>query len=263
MNAAWSRKTPAQWLALLTGFVAAAVAVAASTPALAQSHREPVTDPATLVSMGYAPDAVGIHRLMVDGDFAPVAYPGDDSMAASLSMDPFPVGGSRDTTATGFAFFPLTHTNEYLKGPSFLVMNGGLVSITAAGIYETQWNIPNGSVITYLDTFGYHNEASRAMTVTLLERCLGYLDAGNPVETVLHSRDHLDADGHFFHIAAIPRHVADTRRCSYHTRVRFSEAGAPSPALDMQLTKVRLFWMPDRIFVDGFETEEKIPIAGR
>ncbi len=248
-------------LPIMTAMAVFASLVMANT-AMAQTDREPVTDPATLEALGYAPDAQNIFRLKADADHGHLKYQHDDGQSASLSFDPFPAGYARHTTASGFAFFPLTHTNEYAKGPSFLIMNGGLASITAGGIYETQWNLADGSKILILDTFGYHNETSRALTVTLVERCLDFLGSGNPVETVLLSRDIAATGGNFVDAAALPPHIADARRCSYHSRVRFSEASAPSPGLDMQLTKLRLVWIPDRIFVDGFDTPEATPISG-
>ncbi len=247
---------------LITAATAVIATMVMAGTTMAQSDREPITDPATLVSLGYAPDAKNIFRLTAGADRTDLAQLRNGSQPANPSFDPFPEGVLQHTTATGFAFFPLTHTNEYVKGPSFLVMNGGLVSITAGGVYEVQWNLPHGSVLLALDTFGYHNEATRSLTVTVIERCLDFLSVGNPVETVLVSRDIAATGGNFLDLVGIPRHFVDARRCSYHTRARFSQADAPSPGLNMQLTKVRLFGLSDRIFVDGFELPEEVPISG-
>lgn len=248
-----------QLLIMTATAVVATMAMAGAT--MAQSDREPITDPATLESLGYALDAQNIFRLTAMVDHGDLARWRDDSRSASPSLDPFPTGVVHHTTATGFAFFPLTHTNEYVKGPSFLVMNGGLVSVTPGGVYEAQWNLPHGSRLLVLDTFGFHNETGRPLTVTVVERCLDFLAAGNPVETVLVSRDIAATGGNFWDYAAIPVHLVDAGRCSYHTRARFSQGDAPSPGLNMQLTKVRLLWLSDRIFVDGFELPEEEPIA--
>ncbi len=258
MNTTSCRRPRSRALSLATAGIIAAIGLAPSTQA--GSDREPVVDPATLQALGYAPGAPDIYRLRTaDGD--------SDALDRSLggqpepsSVSPFPAGTRGWTTATGFAFFPLTHTYEYLKGPSFLVLNGGLISLTAGAVYEAQFNLPHDGRLRWLDIFGFHNDGSRPLTVSLVERCLEFLTPGNPVETVLASAD-ISGIGQNFHVfRGIPDHPLDARRCSYHVRARFSQSDAPVPGLNMQLAKVRAEWIPDRIFVNGFESTAT-PIA--
>lgn len=228
----------------------------------ARSDREPITDPAVLQSLGYEPGAGNIYRLDNGTSAAAESDRGGDVRPDSRSVNPFPAGVRGWTTATGFSFFPLTHTNEYVKGPSFLVQNGGLVSITVSGFYEAQLDLPNHAMLGWLDIFGFHNDGSRPLTVTMVERCLPYLTPGNPDETVLASATVINEGANFAYARGLAGHVVNARECSYHVRARFSETGAPAPSLNMQLAKARVEWTPDRIFANGFESTSTPLFAG-
>lgn len=237
----------------LTLATAGMIAVAGlSVSGHARADREPINDPATLESLGYPPGTPDIYRLKQAADTAGLRH-GEDSGSQSRSVVPLPAGGNGWTTAAGFAFLPLTQTNEYLKGPSFLVLNGALISLTTNGFYEAQLDLPNHAMLWWLDTFGFHNEGERPLAVSMVERCLEYLIPGNPSETVLAMAVVANEGANFVYARNLMGHVVNARDCTYHVRARFSEAGAPSPSLNMQLSKVRVEWTPDRIFGNGFE----------
>ncbi len=218
----------------------AALATAAALPfgASAQtpeSERIRITDPAQLVRWGYAPDARDI--------YAKVGY--DTATLSGVEHE----GGSRGiippgqrywATATGFSFHPLSNNGEYVKGPSFLVLNGAVVVTGAERVLEAQYEFLDGSDLRFVETFGFHNHASHEFVFNTIERCLPYLVAGNPVETVLVSSTVTNAGGNFIISHTFPDggHPVNARDCSYHTRAIFGSGGV-APALAMHLTKVR------------------------
>ncbi len=206
--------------------------VAAQTP---DSERIRITDPAQLVRWGYAPDARDIYA-KVGFDTATVV--GDHDERGSRGI--IPTGPSYWATATGFSFHPLTNAGEYVKGPSFLVLNGAVVVTGTERVLEAQYEFLDGSRLRYVETFGFHNHASHEFVFNTIERCLPYLVPGNPVETVLISTTVNDSAGNFMVSRSLGDggHLVNARDCSYHTRAIFGSGGT-APGLTMHLTKVR------------------------
>lgn len=206
--------------------------VSAQTP---ESERIRITDPAQLVRWGYAPDARDIYA-KVGFDTVGVTGIGDEGESRGI------IPGSQRywATASGFSFHPLTNNGEYVKGPSFLVLNGAVVVTGSERVLEAQYEFLHGSRLRYVETFGFHNHASHEFVFNTIERCLPYLVARNPVETVLVSSTVADEGGNFMISRSLgdDGHPVNARDCSYHTRVIFGSGGT-APGLAMHLTKVR------------------------
>ncbi len=175
--------------------------------------------------------------------------------AAPTSIDPFPAGaGLRHTTVAGFDFFPLMDAQAYLKGPSIPMLHGGLLSGTSGAVFEAELDLPHRAQLHRVDILGLQTHAEGALAVSVVERCLPYREGGNPEETLLVSAVIPDQGGGFIAGCPLGRHLVDAARCSYHVRARFGDFTGPVPGLEMQLGKVRIEWLPDRIFADGLQS---------
>lgn len=222
-------------LLFATAMAAAAAmpsSVCAQTP---ESERVRITDPELLVRWGYAPDARDVYaKVGYDTATRSDGLGEDDSRGI---VDP---GPRYWVTATGFSFHPLSNNGEYVKGPSFLVMNGAVVVTGTERVMEAQYDVVDGSYLRYMDIFGFHNQTGQEFVFNTIERCLPFVEAGNPVETVIATTTQTSTGGHFVatQIMAGAGHLIWARECSYHTRVIFGSGGS-APSLNMQLTKVR------------------------
>lgn len=230
-----------------THCLALVVLSAAALPALGQvAVLDPVavTAPDLLVDPAYALDARGIDLHL----HAPVMA--GDSTEGIQGFN----AGTRHTTVAGFDFHPNTHTVEYVKGPSFLILNGGLASLTAGAVFESQLHMPQNARMRFMDVFGTHDTTGRTLGVALVRRCLPFLTGGNATQTVLATMDVTDQDGLFVVSPPIPANsVVDNFLCTYHARLRFGDAAAAAPGVTMQVAKVRMEWIEDRIFAHDFE----------
>ncbi len=218
-------------------FCTAALAMASVCPSgvsaqTAEHERVRITDPAQLVRWGYPPDATHVY-----------AKVGHEAAGASEGRDLHqPLGVSGElfwVTATGFSFHPLSHNGEYLKGPSFLVQNGAVVVTGSERVMEAQFDVPDGSALRYVDIFGFHNHASQDFVFNTIERCLPYLTAGNPSETVLATTTVTTVGESFRREQDLDDHAIDARQCSYQVRAVFGSGGT-APSLNMQLSKIRM-----------------------
>ena len=219
----------------LVAFCATSLALSLACPpaAFAQTadgDRVRITDPAQLMHWGYPPDATHVYAKI-----------GHDSTAAHAPRGI--VSDEAWVTATGFSFHPLSHNGEYVKGPSLLVFNGAVVVTGSERVMEAQFDVPDDSELNFVDIFGYHNHATHEFVFTTIERCLPYLTAGNPTETVLATTTVTTVGGQFVQSQLLGGHPINARECSYHVRAIFG-TGAPAPAVNMQLSKVRFELMP-------------------
>jgi hypothetical protein len=213
-------------------------ALALALPALAfaqapdpERSTYPLTDPARLVALGYAPDARHVHERQ-----SPAGAP-------ALREDA-PTGGPGQlwTSAAGFEFHPLADTVEYVKGPAALVFNGALVSFTAGGFFEAQLQPPPGALtLDWVDLAGFHNHSSQILLATAIERCLPFLTGGNPTETVLSTQSIADQDGAFVR-SLQPSRTLSNATCTYHVRVRMGDPGPQVAGVLIQLVKARAEW---------------------
>lgn len=209
-------------------FLAAALAMPSACPA---ANRVPVTDPAELERLGYPAGATNVFRqVRMDAPPRPGQRSGQGLSGPHATGDAW-------VTATGFSFHPVADTVECLKGPSLAVVNGGVIVIDSSRILEAQLHVPHGMSIGWVDLFGYHDHATQQLVVTLVERCLPYLEPGDPVETILAEMAVGDRDGHF-HVEAAVGHPVNALDCSYHARALMGVAG--TAGAQIQLTKVRL-----------------------
>lgn len=200
-----------------------------------------------------APDAVSdpAYLLGAQGIDPHLNAPPTSHSGAGIEGIIFGVG---HTSVAGFDFHPNTHTVEYAKGPSFLILNGGLASLTAGAVFESQLHMPQGVLLRYLDVFGTHDTSGRTLGASLARRCLPFLTGGNATETVLATMDVPDQNGSFVVSPPIPANtLVDNRLCTYHARLRFGDSAAAAPGVTMQVAKVRMEWIEDRIFAHDFE----------
>jgi hypothetical protein len=164
-----------------------------------------------------------------------------------------PWGGTHWTSLAGAAFLPMLSTTAYASGGSG-VLPGALTTTVNGGEFEAQATLPNGSLLTGLQVQGYHAVSGGTISLQLLERCLPYTQGDRPTNTLLLTRNINAAGGEFLVFEPIDRHPVSTKLCTYHVNARFSVAGSPpGPVQNMQLVKVRLDWLPDRIFADDLE----------
>jgi hypothetical protein len=233
---------------LPTVLTALALALAAR-PVAAQAppaERIPLTDPVQLQQLGYPPDPrnVFLHAALL----AP-----DDPLRDEAAIAGVAAGLAQWTTVAGFAMHPQSDSVEYLKGPSVLAVNGGVLSLTPGGLFEGQVQMAQTAFVRFVDVFGLHNQPGQTLGISLVERCLPFLGGGNPAETVLTVVDVANQSGNFRVTAPFVGQWTDGRTCTFHVRARFGSGGAAAPGVNMQLAKVRIEWVPDRIFGDAFE----------
>lgn len=219
----------------LAAFYATSLALASAfspgaSAQTAEDERVRITDPAQLIRWGYPPDAAHV--------YARVGHEAAGASDVRGANQPLGIEGDRFwVTATGFAFHPLSNNGEYVKGPSFLVQNGAVVVTGSERVMEAQFDVPDGSTLHWVDIFGFHNHASHEFVFNTIERCLPYIAAGNPSETVLATTT-VTTVGESFRRSQALSHAIDARQCSYHLRAIFGSGGS-APALNMQLSKVR------------------------
>jgi hypothetical protein len=225
------------------------MALALAPPAVAQvppAQRVPLTEPAALHALGYPPDAGNVHVL------AALRAP-EDLGRTEAAIAGVAAGLVKWTTVAGFAMQPQSDGVDYLKGPSVLAVNGGVLSLTPGGLFEGQLQMAQSAFVRFVDIFGLHNQPGQTLGISLVERCLPFLGGGNPVETVLTVIDVANQGGNFRLTAPYVGQWTDGRECTFHVRARFGSGGAAAPGVNMQLAKVRVEWLPDRIFGDRFE----------
>jgi len=218
-----------------------------------QFERVPVTDPAELERFGYPENAQNIFKL-VDQDGELVGREVSDEQRAELQgVLPF---ANDYAIHAGFEFQPLTHTYEYLKGPSFLILNGAVVSLLDSLVtFEVQIQMPGATTMNWFDVWGFHNSSGDELRLSLVSRCTDGLSAGNPVETVLTSWTVTDRDGDFREGRNLFDAPVDRQNCSYHARAVF-DPDVGEPGVLLQLTKVRVDYdipVSPLIFRDRFE----------
>ena len=223
-------------LTLLLLVLAAALPATAAS-GIPESELVPLTDPDMLEYLGYPPDAENVYlwdRPETDpAEHRPAA---GDSGTAALGGDP-----SFWTASSGAEFHPLTDTLAYAKG--VVAFNGALASLTDGGIFETQFRLPDGASLGWLDIAGYHNHASEPLVLTASRRCLGFFAGGDPVETVIGTGTVNDQDGAFVETFVIGGLAIDNSTCTYHLRARFGDAGTgPTPGVAIQISKARAQW---------------------
>jgi len=217
-------------------------------------QRVPVTDPVELEQFGYPENAQNIFKL-VDQDGELVGREVSDEQRAELQGDPLPFSNDYAIHA-GFEFQPLSHTYEYLKGPSFLVANGAVISLLDVVVsYEVQIQMPRGTTMNWFDVWGLHDSPGDELRMTFVSRCTDGLSAGNPVETVLATITVTDQDGNFRAGRNLSDTPVDRQNCSYHARAVF-DPDVGEPGVLLQLTKVRVDYdipVTPLIFRDRFE----------
>lgn len=232
-----------------------------SAPAMAEDsldaepERVHITDPAELKALGYPEDSDNVWKLV-----HPEAPPDrttytPEQLAATRQAQRGSVNQWR--SYSGFDFLPLTETVSYGKGPSFLIQNGGLVSFEdSAATFEAQLQLPAGAQWQWLEIFGFHDAgANRALVVTAVSRCLGFLTPGNPTETVLATRTINDQGGNFVNSTGMGNLSIEASNCTYHVRTVF-DTSTTAPGVQLQLVKVRAeYSLPTPlVFRDRFET---------
>lgn len=220
----------------------------------AQPERVRITDTAELRSLGYPEDSDNIWKLVYPEPLPDRSTFSPEQREATLQAERGSISQWR--SYSGFEFHPLTETVSYAKGPSFLVFNGALVSLQdSAATFETQLQLPAGVQWQWLDIFGHHNAgANRNLVVTVVSRCLGFLEAGNPTETVLATRTINDQGGDFVVSPSMGNLGIEASNCTYHVRAVFNTS-TTAPGVQLQLVKVRAqYSLPaPLIFRDRFE----------
>ncbi len=234
--------------------------VLVSTLALADASEESgpervqITDPDELERYGFSRDATNTWKLVHE-------EPLPDRSTLSVEGRESTLGGglTRRTAYSGFEFLPLTDNEDYVKGPSFLMLNGALASLQdTPATFEVQLEMPNGSTWDWLDIFGFHNSAGDELRITVLSRCQASIFGfANPTQTVLASSTTMDVDGGFWSGPSVSGVLINNNLCTYHVRAVFwTDTNAPS--VDMQLIKVRTQYeipasLAPLIFQDRFE----------
>lgn len=231
-----------------------------STLALAEGSEESgpervqITDPDELERLGYPRDADNIWKRVHDEPLADRTTMSEETREATLGG-----GLTRRTAYSGFEFVPLTHTMEYVKGPSFLMQNGALASTQdTPATFEVQLQMPDGSTWDWLDIFGFHDSAGDELRITVLSRCAGAIfEQANPAETVLATSTITDVGANFWRGPSVGGELIDNDLCTYHVRAVFwTDTNAPS--VQMQLIKVRTQYdipasLAPLVFQDRFE----------
>jgi len=187
----------------------------------ADSHLEPVDDPAELAAVGLPPDAVDTLRLVADAN-APDA----------------PRGGGNFHAVTGDDFHMTSTDRQYqTDGNSYLYCNAGETGRIASAVIE----VPAGRRIIYLDMWGKDDSAGDVVSATLFATCHPTVGPGAPGNLILATVTSAGQSGAFFADEVVPEYRADPDHCSYSINLLLGTDGlCEGDAL--LLSKVRVVW---------------------
>lgn len=200
-------------------------AALASLPALAETRRERVTDPAELVAFGFAADATRVWRIV------------DDELPRERPTDVDGVPAGRSFAMTGDDFRMASTSADYgTEGYGYLYCpSGSAVRVASATV-----DVPAGHRLAYLDLWGTDDSTAEDLSASLIATCHTSDAAGSPNNFVLAEVDSAGLSGDFFQDTLIPEHFANPEQCAYAINLVFGDGFCEGT--DLMLQKVRVSW---------------------
>ena len=196
-------------------------------PALADGHLEPISDPAMLAELGFAPSAKNVWRL-VD----------DNSQSKAFEHPQNSLGVLSSFSVLGTDFQMVNSANDYSTGG-----NGAFYCLPSSSSYIASASIlvPDGVSLQYFDVFASDASATESVKAHLLATCHVTSSPAAPANFVLASYESSGSGGNQYQYLSIssPSAQVDMHKCSYTINLVL---GAGACSEDLKLHKARVLW---------------------
>ena len=244
--------------AFARSLIAAGLLVALSaTPGAAQvpaHERIPVTDPAVLESMGFAPTARNVH-VWANARTVDVDDPRSRALEGSRYFGPSSSGFS-PVFARAFRGRSSTFGYNTATGQDDIFNTNPGTDNFADAQFDT---VPDGARLEFFRVWFSDTSPGHNLTIFLIESCLPLFDAGAPTTTTLGTLASGGSAGDSSLTVSLGV-TASTKNCVYYARARFGNASLSGPGDEtLTLYRARLQWVRQASPGPGAATFDDVP----
>ena len=215
--------------------VAAALLLGASL-SLAQSppgQRIPVVDPDRLAALGFPRDAKSIYLWSAPGLAA--------FKSAAAAQSPQTWGPATGFTTISSMDIIAEHNSALFREPDRAYCTLGSGGDGFAQEALTQLQLPEGAGLQYLSLWGYDDEPTYGLTVTLYEFCQA-VGFNPPTTTLIGSIASSGTPGNVYDATPLGGYRVNNRDCGYSVRIIFIPGNATCQSDKIQFRKLSVLW---------------------
>jgi hypothetical protein len=191
-----------------------------------ENRRIPITDPAELTAMGFAPDAKNVYRLVGPPSNQAEWFGGASGFTSAL-------GVQLQGRMSDFAYICPVCAGEISN-----------TNPATENFAEVQLDIPDGAVLEFVRTWSFDTNATHDISYFFFELCQPMFGAGTPTQTTLASLTSSGTPGDSSEVFVMPLNTfADSTSCVYRIRARFGNSPGVGPGdSTLRAQKMRVQW---------------------